>query len=207
MSNEISTNKVIALAYNYSDLNAEFNVKFPLVFIKSNNTINKTGKVTIKHLIEDNPSLEIWSEVELGFVISKPCRNISKKQAYQYIDGFLIANDVTRRNIENRDHHLALSKSLDGFCPISDYIITDVDTSNLCLTTRINGIMTQNGNTANRIFDDTTALEYISRFFTLDKGDIILTGTPKGAMDSLVKVGDVVELEIEKIGKMINYFI
>lgn len=199
--------KVIALAYNYKDLNAEFNVKFPLVFIKGNNTINRTGKVNIAHLIEEDPNLEIWSEVELGFIISKDCKNVSKKDAYRHIGGFLIGNDVTRRNIENRDHHLALSKGLDGFCPISDFIITDIDTSNLKLSTKINGRITQDGNTSNRVFDDATALEYISRFFTLNKGDIVLTGTPKGALDSKVQVGDVVELEIEKIGKLTNYFV
>jgi len=202
-----SGNKVVALAYNYKDLNAEFDVRFPLVFIKGNNTINKTGKVKISGFVQENSDLEIWCEVELGFMISRECKNISSTDAYRYIDGFLIGNDVTRRNIEGRDHHLALSKGLDGFCPISDFIITDVDTSNLQLSTKINGKMTQNGNTSNRVLDDVKTLEYISRFFTLNKGDIILTGTPKGALESKVKVGDTVELEIEKIGKLINQFI
>lgn len=199
--------KVLALAYNYKDLNVETGFEgTPLVFVKANNSITYADKINISRYYNEEPNLPIWVEVELGFVISEDCTDVAEDDATHYISHYVIGNDMTRKNIHTRDHHLALSKSLDGFCPILDLDITKLDKTDLRLTTKINGKITQDGNIENRVFDDKAALSYISKYFSLDKGDIILTGTPAGAMDSIVKPGDTAVLEIEGLGKLINYF-
>ena len=197
--------KVMALAYNYKDLNSETGFDgLPLVFVKSNNTITTNDKINISRFHDKD--LPIWVEVELGFVVNADCANISENDAMQYIDHYVIGNDMTRKNIHGRDHHLALSKSLDDFCPVMHLDVKELPSTDIRLTTAINGIKTQDGNISNRVFNDAQALSYISRHFKLDKGDIVLTGTPAGAMDSVVKPGDTAVLEIEGLGKLTNYF-
>ena len=111
---------------------------------------------------------------------------------------------MTTQNIANRDHHLALSKSQPNFCPIGDYITTDIDTSNLTMNTRINGVTTQESSSKHRILNEIESLVLISRYIPLFPGDVVLTGTPAGAMNSLVSPNDSVILTIEGLGKLSN---
>lgn len=199
--------KVIALAYNYKSLNKSVGyIGKPLIFIKSDNAVTRSSNIQISHLIEEDPKRDIWCEVELGFVIGKDSKNVSHTNALDYIDGFLVANDITRQNIDGHDHHLAFSKSHDNFCPLSGQIVRNISTGGLPMKTTINGLITQEGNTTDRVLNDVESLVYISKYISLNKGDIVLTGTTKGAMSSLVKPGDVAELEIEGIGKIVNSF-
>ena len=147
---------------------------------------------------------KIWIEAELCIIIGKEGKNIKAKNAKDYILGYTCGNDVTAENIFNRDWHLARSKGSDTFAPIGPKIINDLDTSNLRIQSFINGVKTQDSTTSDRILNDCECVELVSTFMRLIPGDIIFTGTPAGARDAIVKPGDVITIEIEKIGKITN---
>ena len=193
--------KVIGLAYNYKDLVGEReSYEEPLIFLKPpTSVIPSTGAITLL------PGLDaVWVEVEVAFVVRVGGRHISPDAGAEHILGFTVANDVTARNVHGRDHHLGRSKGLDTFCPVGRHLDTAIDTSDLRLRTTINGRLTQHGTTANRILSDAECLSLVSRFFTLAPGDLILTGTPAGAMDSTVHPGDLAVLEVAGLGRLAN---
>lgn len=192
---------VVGLAFNYKDLvGFKDSYEEPLLFLKSTNTVVTSSQP----IIIPKDSIKTWVEVEIAIVIKKPLFNASFEDAEKSILGITIANDVTTQNIANRDHHLALSKSQPNFCPIGDYITTDIDTSNLTMNTRINGVTTQESSSKHRILNEIESLVLISRYIPLFPGDVVLTGTPAGAMNSLVSPNDSVILTIEGLGKLSN---
>ena len=192
---------IVCLAFNYKDLVGEkTSYDEPLVFLKAAST-----------LIDENAAIgkpgwvsSMWVETELAIVVSKALHKASIEEASQAILGVTIANDVTAANLYGRDHHLARSKSLPTFCPVGSILTTDINTENLRITTMINGKLTQESTTANRILNDIESLSLVSKYIPLLPGDIVLTGTPAGAMDSIVNEGDLVLLEIENIGSLSN---
>ncbi|MEM4396785.1 MAG: fumarylacetoacetate hydrolase family protein [Candidatus Woesearchaeota archaeon] len=192
--------KIIALGYNYKDLVGE-KTKYdePIIFLKPTTALISDGDYI---LIPEN--YIVWSEVELAIIIKKEAKNIKAHQAKDFILGYAVANDVTMENILNRDHHLVRSKGLDTFCPISNYIITDVNTNNLTLINMINNKVYQYSSTKNRILNDYQIIELLSKFFTLLPGDIILTGTPANAQNAIIKNNDTIFMEIKKIGTLKN---
>ncbi len=152
-------------------------------------------------------------EVELAVVIGKQGVNISKADAYDYIFGYTILNDITARDVQRRHGgQYFKGKALDGSCPLGPWIVTaDVigKPDNLAIGLSVNGETRQNGNTGSMIFDIPTLIESLSAGLTLEPGDIIATGTPSGvgyAMEppQFLKHGDAVVCEIEKIGKLSN---
>jgi len=193
--------KVVALAYNYKDLVGERETfDEPLIFFKSPTSVIGPGEeIRIPDGIE-----VVWVEVELAFVIRKLAKNVSYDRAMDFILGYTIANDVTAQNVLGRDWHLARSKGLDTFCPVGPFLETELDTHSLELSTVINGRLTQRSTTANRILDDYETLSLISKFITLQPGDIVLTGTPAGAMESRVRPGDVVTVRIAQLCELTN---
>ena len=193
--------KVVALAYNYKDLVGDRETfDEPLIFFKSpTSVIGPGGEIRIPGGIE-----VVWAEVELAFVIRKLARNVPSDEAADFILGYTIANDVTAQNVHGRDWHLARSKGLDTFCPVGPLLETELDTNSLELSTTINDRVTQHSTTANRILDDSEALSLISKFITLEPGDIVLTGTPAGALESRVQPGDAVTVRIAKLGELTN---
>jgi len=192
---------VAALAYNYKDLvGLRDTYDEPLVFVKSPVTVIGSQDVLMRPAWVNR----VWVEVELSVVIKRPIFEATRAEAEAAILGYTIANDATAVNVHGRDHHLARSKSLATFCPVGDVVRVGLDTSNLALTTTINGRITQRGTTRDRICDDVEAVMLVSRLMPLAPGDIILTGTPAGAMDSLVQPGDVVRLEIDGVGVLAN---
>lgn len=196
----VSPSKVIALGYNYKDLVGE-QKKYnePVIFLKPNSSV-----IGPNDYISIQKSTKTWSEVELGIVIGETCKNVTLKEVKQYIFGFTIGNDVTMENILDRDHHLARSKAWDTFCPLGPYIETELNTDNLFLTNKINGIIYQNSNTNKRILNDSQIVSLISKVMTLYPGDVILTGTPANAEESVIKDGDIVSMEIKGLGKLTN---
>jgi 2-keto-4-pentenoate hydratase/2-oxohepta-3-ene-1,7-dioic acid hydratase in catechol pathway len=136
--------------------------------------------------------------------------NISEIEAYDVIEGFFIAGDITCNSIYHRDHHLAFSKSRTGFCPISNNIKhLDLRDKTLMMKTYINGIELQRGSTSDMILNPYQSLSYISKLVKLNKDDIILTGTPTTInggpqIDCLVYPGDVIKHTIEELGEL-NY--
>jgi 2-keto-4-pentenoate hydratase/2-oxohepta-3-ene-1,7-dioic acid hydratase in catechol pathway len=142
----------------------------------------------------------VWVEVELAIVIGRSIFRASHQEALASILGYTIANDITTSNLYERDHHLLRSKSGPGFCPLGEVLIRDLDTSSLELTTRVNGKVTQKSSTRNRILGDADAISMISQYVPLVAGDVIITGTPAGALESTIQPGDIVDMEIEGVG-------
>lgn len=190
---------VVALAYNYKDLvGRRETYDEPLIFLKS-----VTGVIADPQPIRVPAGFDrVWVEVEVAFVVRQEASHVPVSQARDYILGYTVGNDVTAVNVHGRDHHLARSKALDTFCPVHTRLSTEVADGPRRLTTTINGRLTQDGTTANRILNDDETLSLVSRFITLQPGDLVLTGTPAGAMDSLVKPGDDAVLEIEGLGRL-----
>lgn len=192
--------KVIGLAYNYKDLvGKQESYDEPLIFIKPS-----TSVIGPEETIYVHKGNKTWAEVEIAIVIKKTCKNVSVDNANQYIFGYTIGNDVTMENIYGRDHHLARSKSHDSFCPLGSYINTEFIAGNIRLENRINDQLFQSGNSSNRIFNDFEAVSLISKFITLYAGDVILTGTPANAMNSLITDGDIVSLKVDYLGELNN---
>lgn len=154
-------------------------------------------------------------EGELAIVISKEGRNIPKQLAFDHIFGYTIANDVTARDIQTAHGQFFLGKSLDGTCPMGPYIVTKNEIpnpNNLSIVTKVNDAVRQNGNTASMIYKVDDLIAEISRFVTLEPGDVILTGTPAGVgkgmtPPSYLQEGDSVKISIEGIGTLANRFV
>lgn len=192
--------KIIALGYNYKDLVGEREAyDEPVIFLKPSSAVIGPEEVIV--LREDR---KVWTEVELAIVIGKRCRAVSPQEATEFILGHTVANDVTMSNCLGRDHHLARSKGWDTFCPLGPAIVTHTDTSSLRMSNSINGELMQNSSTDKRILDDGEVVSFLSRFFTLEPGDVILTGTPANAENSLIRHGDSVSVSIEGLGSLTN---
>ncbi|KZN99478.1 fumarylacetoacetate hydrolase family protein [Bacillus badius] len=196
---------VFALGLNYADHAAELSFKAPeepLVFLKGPNTfIGHRGQTRRPADVE-----YMHYECELAVVIGRPARNIKREEAYEYVSGYTIANDYAIRDyLENYYRPNLRVKNRDTCTPIGPWFVDkkDIpDPMNLSLKTYVNGKVTQEGNTKDMVFDIPYLIEYLSSFMTLNEGDVILTGTPKGSVDT--KVGDEVITEIEGIGRLIN---
>jgi len=196
---------ILALGLNYAKHARELGSKAPaepLVFLKGPNTIvghraqtRRPADATFMHY-----------ECELAVVIGSPARNVSRTNAKGYIAGYTVANDYAVRDyLENYYRPNLRVKSRDGCTPIGPWLVDagDVpDPMNLTLRTWVDGKLTQEGSTRDMIFDIAFLVEYLSSFMTLGAGDIILTGTPEGAVD--VPVGAEVVTEVESIGRLVN---
>ncbi len=191
--------KVIGLAYNYKDLVGErYSYDDPLVFMKS-----PTSVIGIEEFIRIPKNKKVWVEVELVIVVSNKVKD-KNSSISEKIFGYTIGNDVTVESKYGRDHHLAQSKARDTFAPIGPFIETDLDTTNLALKNTINGEIFQEGNTSERIFNDEKSLELVESIMKLEPGDLIFTGTPANAENSIVRSGYECELSIEGLGKLNN---
>lgn len=152
-------------------------------------------------------------EVELAVVIGKRCKAIRQDQANDYIFGYTIAQDISARDWQKKRNHgqVLLGKTMDTFCPLGPAVITKeaINPNNLAIKSYVNGKLKQSGNTSEMIFKIDFLVAYLSQIITLYPGDIILTGTPSGVgmhrspAEYLAK-GDILESEVEGIGKMIN---
>jgi len=194
----IDPKNIHCLALNYKGVGN--NKTEPLYFVKSLSSLC-FDNATIKYPKDSN---SLWSEVELGVVIAKDCHNLTENNVEEFIEGFIVCGDITCDNIHNRDHHLGFSKSRNNYCPISSNIIK-IDKEilmSLTLKTIINGEITQVGNISQMNYNPYQSLIYISSFIKLKKGDIILTGTPAGVENNILKVGDIVIHEIDQIGQV-----
>lgn len=204
--------KIICIGLNYARHAAESNMPVPanpVVFSKFNNTLAGHGEDI--PLIDD-VATEFDYEVELCAVIGKTARNVSEADALEYVLGYCTANDLSVRDLQTRTSQWLLGKTPDKFFPIGPYLVTadEVgDPQNLKLTCTVNGEIRQNSNTSDMIFSVAKLVSYCSTYFTLEPGDLITTGTPEGVAMGMankpwLKKGDVVEVEVEKLGKLTN---
>ena len=141
-------------------------------------------------------------EGELAIVIGRAATRVKADRWRDFVLGFTCANDVTARDLQHKDVQFTRAKGFDTFCPLGPAIETDLDVSNLRLTSRVNGETRQDARTSDMIFPCAFLLEYISAIMTLLPGDVILTGTPAGV--GPLDAGDIVEIEIEGIGVLRN---
>jgi len=142
-------------------------------------------------------------EAELALVMGRTARHVSEAEAANYLFGYTCANDVTARDLQQKDGQWTRAKSFDTFCPVGPWIETQVaDERALTLRAVVNGQLRQQGNTADMIFSPAQLISFISRVMTLLPGDVILTGTPAGV--GPLQHGDEVSVEIDQVGLLIN---
>ena len=209
----VNPGKVVAIGLNYMDhvLEAGFDVpEFATMFCKYTSSIVASGDDIrwSEHLTQ-----QVDYEAELALVIGKTARNVSAENAYDYIAGYLNCNDVTARDLQFRTGDQWLrGKCLDSFCPLGPWLVsTDEipDPHGLSIQCRVNGEILQNSNTRQIIHRIPQLIEYLSEAFTLQPGDVIITGTPSGVgafrkPPLWLKQDDVVEIEIEGLGILRN---
>ncbi|PLR39683.1 4-hydroxyphenylacetate degradation protein [Chimaeribacter californicus] len=196
---------LFALGLNYADHAAELEFKAPeepLVFIKAPNSLTGDHCVSVR---PDNVDYMHY-EAELVVVIGKTARNVSRGQALEYVEGYTLCNDYAVRDyLENYYRPNLRVKSRDTLTPLLPAVVPRSaipDAQNLQLKTFINGELRQSGNTRDMVFDVPFLIAYLSEFMTLQPGDMIATGTPKGLAD--VNPGDEVVVEIEGVGRLTN---
>jgi len=197
----INPTKIIAVGLNYLDHAKELKMEIPdhpLIFMKPSTSVIGNGDA----IILPPQTKELNYEGELAVVIKEKVKNVSKDEARRFIAGYTCANDVTARDLQRIDGQWTRAKSFDTFCPLGPRIVSDIDPKNLSIITRVNGVVKQNSNTKNMIFDVFELVSFISEIMTLLPGDVIITGTPPGV--GAIEVGDVVEIEIEGIGVLKN---
>jgi 2-keto-4-pentenoate hydratase/2-oxohepta-3-ene-1,7-dioic acid hydratase in catechol pathway len=201
--------KIVCVGLNYRKHAEESGAAIPtspVLFSKFNNAVAAPGEDV--PLVED--AREYDYEVELAVVIGRPARRASQDDALGTVFGYATANDVSVRDLQFRTSQWLLGKTLDKFMPIGPYLVTAdevPDPQALPLRTWLNGELRQNSNTADMIFPVAALIAYISRYFTLDPGDVIITGTPEGVIAGTAEKrwmvpGDVVEVEVEGLGKL-----
>jgi 2-keto-4-pentenoate hydratase/2-oxohepta-3-ene-1,7-dioic acid hydratase in catechol pathway len=182
---------------------------YPVVFSKPHTSIIANGENILGHL---DPTGGLDYEGELGVVIGKGGRGISKADALSHVFGYTIVNDVTARHLQKRHSQWILGKGLDSFCPMGPAILTAdevPDPTKLTLTTWVNGEQRQHAPVSDLIFDIPTLIEAISAAITLEPGDLIATGTQAGVgigfnPPVFLKTGDVVRIEVPGIGTLEN---
>lgn len=203
--------KIVCLAFNYTDHAKEQGLTSPddpALVIKPRTALNSTGA----DIICPDFVTQLDYEIELAIVIGKNCKNITEEQVNDVIFGYTVFNDVSARDIQFKDKQFTRGKGFDTFAPCGPWITTAdeiEDPHNLRLTTRINGEVRQSSSTSNMFIKIPEIVSKISKVMTLEKGDIISTGTPAGVMlnkpdATFLKDGDVVEMEIEKLGLLTN---
>jgi len=203
--------KIICLGKNYAEHAKEGgfeNPGKPLIFCKTPNALSGP----YDPIILPRSSGQVDWEVELAVIIAKQGKRINKTDAFDYVAGFTVMNDVSGREAQFSDSQWFRGKSFDGFAPAGPFIVTPdeiEDANNLKLTAVVDGEIMQDGNTRDMIFDIPAIIENVSEDITLIPGDIISTGTPAGVgifrdPPVVLKPGNVVECYIEKIGTIIN---
>ncbi len=204
-------NKIICLAFNYTDHAEEQGLKAPedpAIVIKPRTALNSTNS----DIVCPDFVTQLDYEVELALIIGKNCKNISEKEAKEVIFGYMVFNDVSARDIQLKDKQFTRGKSFDSFAPCGPWITTADEIENpqnLKLTTKVNGEIRQNSSTNKMFIKIPEIVSKISKVMTLEKGDVISTGTPAGVMLNkpnavFLKDGDKIEMEIEKIGMLQN---
>jgi 2-keto-4-pentenoate hydratase/2-oxohepta-3-ene-1,7-dioic acid hydratase in catechol pathway len=191
--------KVIAVGLNYtSHLGERPAAAYPGLFAKLPTSIVGPDAA----IVAPEDALDLHFEGELVVVIGKRAKNISAADAPQYVFGVTAGNDVSERAWQKNDLQWFRAKASDTFGPMGPAIVTGLNYGDLLLQTRVNGVVLQSQRTKDLIFDVPAIISYVSRFVTLEPGDVIYTGTPGST--KAMKPGDIVEVEIEGIGVLRN---
>jgi 2-keto-4-pentenoate hydratase/2-oxohepta-3-ene-1,7-dioic acid hydratase in catechol pathway len=203
--------KIVCVGLNYRKHAEETGAAIPstpVLFSKFLNTVAAPD--------EDVPLTDAATqydyEVELAVVMGDTAKDVSAADALNSVFGYATANDLSARDLQTRTSQWLLGKTMDKFMPIGPYLVTAdevPDPQKLAIRTWLNGELRQNSNTDDMIFPVAEIVSYISRHFTLEPGDVIITGTPEGVILGMAEKrwmvpGDVVEVEVEGLGKLRN---
>lgn len=207
--------KIICVGLNYRKHADESNMPYPeepILFSKFNNALSAhNDTVTIPRGAE-----QIDYEAELTIVIGKEAKDVKEEEALNYVFGYSNGNDLSIRERQFKSGQWLLGKTADGFCPVGPYLVTADEIENpndLPIRLSVNGNERQNSSTADMIFNCKEIISYVSKYMTLQPGDIILTGTPEGVImgypegeRNWLQDGDEVTVEIEKLGRLTTRF-
>lgn len=207
----LNPGKIICVGHNYREHILEMGRELPthpVIFAKFANTILGPDDDIPFYPISE----QLDYEAEFTFVVGKQARNVSEEDALDYVAGYTITNDVTYRDIQRRTLQWLQGKTVDGSAPMGPYLVTAdelQDPSGLDVVLTVNGEVRQKTNTANLVFSVQKLVAFLSNLMTLEPGDVVLTGTPGGvgvAMTppTFLKDGDVVRIEIDKVGALEN---
>mgnify|MGYP002381550679 CR=1 FL=1 len=195
----MTPSKIICIGRNYAahakelgnDVPAE-----PLMFFKPPSAV--IGPAGVVHLPKESTRVE--HEAELVVVIGRRVRRVTREAAMDAVFGYTCACDVTARDLQKKDGQWSRAKGFDSFCPVGPWIETDLDPRNLSVRCIVGGEIRQDGRTSNMIFDVPTLVSYASQAFTLEPGDVVLTGTPEGV--GPLEPGKELTVSIEGIGDL-----
>lgn len=200
------SSKVIGVGLNYKDHILEFErkgipsvvPKEPVLFFKSPSAIIASGQA----ILLPPESARVEYESEIGFIVKRRARRVSREDAHNFIFGYTCVNDVTARDLQRSDVQWTRAKSFDTFCPVGPVVETEFDWRTAQIEGILNGKTVQRSTGAEMVFDPPTLLSYISQCFTLYPGDLVATGTPGGV--GPLADGDVFTVRISGIGELTN---
>jgi 2-keto-4-pentenoate hydratase/2-oxohepta-3-ene-1,7-dioic acid hydratase in catechol pathway len=206
----VKPGKIVAIGLNYRDHVREVGAQTPsepLLFSKFPSVISGDGDTVV---VDRTVTRRVDWEVELAAVIGRQAKDVSVSQALRHVFGYLVANDLSARDLQFADGQWIRGKNLDGFCPLGGTLVTAdeiADPQRLALGTDVNGHAVQSSSTAEMIFTVAEIVSFCSRHFTLDPGDLILTGTPWGCGEFMaprrsLQDGDVVRVWVEDVGSV-----
>ncbi|MFD5101298.1 fumarylacetoacetate hydrolase family protein [Streptomyces albidochromogenes] len=193
--------KVVAVGRNYAEHAAELGNEvpdLPLTFFKPSTSVTGPGD----DIAYPSFSSELHHEAELAVVIGRMCREVPRERAKDVVFGYTCANDITARDVQQREKQWARAKGFDTSCPLGPWVETDLDPADLAIQCTVNGQQRQLGRTSDMIRSVEDLIVHISEAMTLLPGDVILTGTPAGV--GPLNVGDEVAVTIEGIGTLTN---
>lgn len=197
----VTPGKIMAVGKNYYAHVKEFDSKIPtspIIFMKPTTAVIGPNEAIVRPAISER----VDYEGELALVIKKRARNVKAEDYRDYVLGYTILNDVTARDLQYADGQWTRGKSFDTFAPIGPVITDEIDPECASIKTCLNGKTVQQSNTEKFIFPLGEIFEFVTRFTTLEPGDILTTGTPEG-VGPMVQ-GDVVEITIDGIGTLRN---
>jgi 2-keto-4-pentenoate hydratase/2-oxohepta-3-ene-1,7-dioic acid hydratase in catechol pathway len=202
--------KIVCVGMNYRDHAEEQGIEppaYPILFSKWPNTLIGDGD----EIVLPPNSTQIDYEAELGFVIGRLARNVKADDAFDFVRGYVAANDVSCRDVQFADGQWVRGKSFDTFLPVGELTPAEAieDPHALRITTRLNGGVMQDSNTSNLIFGIPQLIEFVTQNITLVPGDLVITGTPAGVgafrtPPVWLQPGDEVTIEVEQVGSVRN---
>jgi 2-keto-4-pentenoate hydratase/2-oxohepta-3-ene-1,7-dioic acid hydratase in catechol pathway len=200
----VSPSKIVCIGRNYREHAKELNHPIPsepLIFLKPPSSVLAPGATILRPV---SLSQRVDHEGELGVVIGKRCHLLRENDdVREFVLGYTCVNDVTARDLQNKDGQWSRAKGFDTFCPIGPIVVSDIDPwKGVRVQTRVNGQLRQDGTTTDFLFPLDVIMRFISQVMTLQPGDVIATGTPAGV--SPLGAGDTVAVTVEGVGTLSN---
>ncbi len=201
---DLRPSKILGIGKNYRDHAKEMGGKppaEPLMFLKPPSSMVAHDAA----IVRPRGYARVDHEAELGVVIGRRARSVAARDALDYVLGYTCINDVSVRDLQQRDGQWTRAKGFDTFCPIGPHIVSGLDPADLAIVARVNGETRQSARTSDMIFSVAAIIAFASDVMTLEPGDVIATGTPSGVAN--LCVGDRVEVEIEGVGILANHVV